>query len=95
MHVQRNTEARSRKHICLGQAINIKYFECAYSCLSYVAVKRMRRVLLPSVACPAVPYLTTLSHNRHGFKGKVFQHKMCILFLSAFFSETFLILRRN
>jgi hypothetical protein len=26
---------------------------------------RMRRIVLPSVPCPALPYFTTLSHKRH------------------------------
>jgi hypothetical protein len=32
--------------------------------------KRMRSIILPSVACPDQPYLTTLSHTRYDFQGK-------------------------
>jgi len=58
---------------------------------------RMRRIVLSSVDCLAVPHYSTLSH-----KGKDLQKKktllniMCVFdFLYNFFSNTFLIPRRN
>jgi hypothetical protein len=57
-------------------------------------VKRMHRITLPSVVCPAVPYLKTLSHKRYDFRKKVIEHKMCVLIFSKILSELFLILRR-
>jgi len=33
-------------------------------------VKRMRRVILPSVATPALQYFFTLSHKQHDFRGE-------------------------
>ena len=40
--------------------------------------KRLRHIILYSMACAAVPYFfVTLAHERHDFREKVFVHKMC------------------
>ena len=59
-------------------------------------VKRMRRIILPFVACLVLPYFSTLSHKRHDFRGKkIIEHKIFVLiFTSNFVYETFLILER-
>jgi hypothetical protein len=36
---------------------------------------RMRRIILSSVACLAVPYFFTLFHERRDFREEVFKHK--------------------
>jgi hypothetical protein len=82
---KRSPEARSRNHCCHGRAINIIYFECVSVVLDMQHVKRMRRIILPSVACLAVPYSSTLSHKQYDFREIFIEHKMCVLILSTTF----------
>jgi len=53
----------------------------------------MRRIIVPSVACPALSHFSTISHKRHDLK-KAIVHKKCVLIFSTKFYEIFLILRR-
>jgi hypothetical protein len=66
---------------------NTHYILCASVVLVIQHVMRMRRIVLPSVVCLAIPY-STLSHTQHYFrkKKKVIEHK------SVLISSTFLIL---
>ena len=88
------TEAHSSIHCCSGKGTVITYSECVYVALGIQNAERMRRIISISVACPAIPYFSTLSHKRHDFRGGgLIVRKMCF-FLYKRLTETFLILRR-
>jgi hypothetical protein len=62
------------------------YSECVSVALVIQHEMRMRRIVLLSVACPAVQYFSTLFHKRHYFfLEKVTEHKMCVLIFSTNF----------
>jgi hypothetical protein len=58
---------------------------CLYSCLSNPACKIPRRTVLLSVACLAVQYLSTLSHQQHDFRNEVTERQSCVLIISTIF----------
>jgi len=56
-------------HCRSGKDISITYSEFVFVALGVQHAKRMRRIMLSTVACPALSYLSTLSHKRHDFRG--------------------------
>jgi hypothetical protein len=60
-------EVRSRNYCCHGEALVITYSDCVSVALVTQHAKRMRRIILPSVACLTVPHFPKLSHKRHDF----------------------------
>ena len=57
-----------RNHCCSRKAISITYFQCVSVSLRIQHSKRMRRIILSSVVCPALSHFSTLSHKRTVFE---------------------------
>jgi hypothetical protein len=94
MYVKSNIEARSRNHCCRGKAISITYSEWVSVALVIQHAKRMRRIILSSVACPALQNFSTLSHKRHDFRKKLLNTTCVFWFSLQRLCETSVILRR-
>jgi len=47
---------------------SITYYECVFVALIIQHAKRMCRIILSSVACPALLHFSTLSHKRYDFR---------------------------
>jgi hypothetical protein len=75
----------SCNHSCNGAAISTTRSEYVFVALVIQHAMRMRRIILPSVARPALSYFSALSHKRHVFREKVVGHKMRIFLFSTNF----------
>jgi len=56
---KRKIESRSGNHYCHGKAINIPHSERVFVALIIQRAVPMRRIVLSSVDCLAVPYFST------------------------------------
>jgi len=78
MNVYRNIETPKCNNCCSGKTMSVTYSECVFLGLGIQHAMRMRRVILSSVPCLAVPcYLVKAE-----FSGE--NVKMCFDFLTHF-----------
>ena len=79
-----NIDARSPNHCCRGKAVSIKY----YARVSVASVIQnamcMRRIILSSLACPALPIFPHYSETAQ-FSGKKLLNIKCVLIFSTTF----------
>jgi hypothetical protein len=57
---KRNIGARSLNHCCRGKAVGISYSVSVFVALVIQHARRVRRIILSSLACLAVPYISKL-----------------------------------
>ena len=85
-------------HGCVRACVCVCGFADAVACACVPVVtqhaKRMRRIVLSSVASLAPPHFLTLSRIKSDFKKDVIEHKMCVWIFSTTFIRKSLILRR-
>jgi hypothetical protein len=83
----------SRNHSWCGKKnLAITCSKCVFVALVIQLAKRMRCIVLPSVACAVLSYFLHYLINDTIF-GKVLWRAKCVLIFSTTLSETFLILR--
>jgi hypothetical protein len=75
MYVQHNIETRSRNHGCRRKAISVTYSDRESVALVTQHAKRVRGIIVSAVTCLILPYFSTVSHKRHDFRKKIFEHK--------------------
>jgi hypothetical protein len=93
--VRVHVTARSWNCCCPGNSINITCSQCVSVALVIQNTKRVRSVILPSVAPPALPYFPILSHIRQDFREKVTDYETRVLIFSKAFAWNLYYLRKN
>jgi hypothetical protein len=93
-YVWRNTEARSRKHCCYGNAIRITYPECVHVALVIQHARCMRHIIPRIIICGlsgCAIFFHIISYVWHDFGGKKLLNIKCVFWVSLqLLSETFL-----
>jgi hypothetical protein len=84
VHVRQYCAAFAQQ-FCRGEAGSMIYSECVSVALVTQHAKRMRRVMLSSVACVAVLDFSTLCYKRPDFRGKNLLSILCVFWLSIQF----------
>ena len=80
MCVRRNSEALSCNHCFREKQYLLHiYFECVPAASVIQRAKRLLHIIFSSVACPALPYISTLSNKMHYFRGKKLLNVRCVL----------------
>jgi hypothetical protein len=74
----------SPNNSCRGKTISVTYSECVSVALFIQHAKRMRRIVLSSVACLAVRNFSTLSHKICYFRKNIIEQKMWFDFSTNF-----------
>jgi hypothetical protein len=75
LYEARNIEERSHFHCWRGKAVSITYCVCVSVALVICHAKRVRRIMLSSVASLALPYFSTLCNKRYDFRNKLLNVK--------------------
>ena len=79
-----NNTAHLHNHFCSGKPITT-YSEYVSVALVMQHVKHIHHIMLPHVACLALPYSSTLSHKQHELWKNITKYIMCVLILSTTF----------
>jgi hypothetical protein len=67
-------EACLHNHRCSGRAISCTYYGVFWFLAQVTWHAELMRHIISSVACPAVPYFSTLSYKWHSFQTKNIEH---------------------
>jgi len=86
-------EARSRNYCFRAKVVRIKYSQFVFVASGIRHAIRMRSIVLSSVTCPALQYISILSQKRHGSCKKSCEHEMCVLIFSTTFFRNIFSLR--
>ena len=70
MYIHSNTEAHSRNQCYRGEAVSIIYSERVPVTLFIQHAMRIPPIVLSSVASEVLPYFSTFSRKRYGFRKK-------------------------